>query len=197
MTEPARRAMGSHHSHTARTTTWLTPPNIIDALGPFDLDPCAAPGWATAEKHLILERDGDGLAHEWGGRVWLNPPYGDEVWTWLDRLADHGRGTALIFARTETAGFVREVWQKADAVMFLHGRLHFHYPDGTRAKANAGAPSCLVAYGDADVAALAACALDGTLVRLRAAHDATQTPVTSVPEHPSNAGNPFTERRTA
>ena len=35
-------------------------------------------------------------------------------------------GIALIFARTETEGFVREVWGKADAVLFLHGRLNFH-----------------------------------------------------------------------
>lgn len=157
-------AMGSHQSHRAQTTTWLTPPHIIEALGPFDLDPCAAPGWPTARRHLTLPTDG--LAEPWDGRVWLNPPYGDAVWTWLARLAEHGCGTALIFARTETAGFVREVWGKADAVMFLHGRLHFHRPDGARAKANAGAPSCLVAYGSDDAATLAACALAGTFLPL-------------------------------
>lgn len=155
------RAMGSHQSHRAGTTTWLTPPHIIDALGPFDLDPCAAPGWVTAERHITLPTDG--LAAEWSGRVWLNPPYGREVWDWLARLADHGDGIALIFARTETEGFVREVWGKADAVMFLHGRLHFHHADGTRAAANSGAPSCLVAYGRNNVEALRLAPLDGTI----------------------------------
>ena len=164
MSAPRSRAMGSHHSHRAGTTTWLTPPHVLDALGPFDLDPCAAPGWRTAERHIVLPDDG--LAAEWRGRVWLNPPYGAEAWTWLSRLAEHGRGTALIFARTETAGFVREVWQKADAVMFLHGRLHFHHADGSRAAANAGAPSCLVAYGSWDADMLAAADLDGTFVPL-------------------------------
>ena len=77
------------------------------------------------------------------------------------------RGTriALIFARTETEGFVREVWGKADAVLFLHGRLNFHRADGTRAESNAGAPSCLVAYGQDNVDALASCGLPGTLTR--------------------------------
>lgn len=30
--------------------TWLTPPHIIEALGPFDLDPCCPPTmpWRTA-----------------------------------------------------------------------------------------------------------------------------------------------------
>lgn len=158
-------AMGSHHSHKAGTTTWLTPPHVLSALGDFDLDPCAAPNWPTAKRHIILPRDG--LAAEWRGRVWLNPPYGNEAWVWLARLAEHGQGTALVFARTETAGFVREVWSKAHGVYFLHGRLHFHHANGERAKANSGAPSCLVAYGEADAERLAMCALDGTYVGLR------------------------------
>ena len=156
------RAMGSHQSHNAQTTTWLTPPHIIADLGPFDFDPCGYPGWPTAStvSHLPV----DGLSIPWVGRVWLNPPYGAEVWVWLDRLAEHGTGTALIFARTETVGFVEQVWGKADAVKFLHGRLHFHRPDGTRAAANAGAPSCLVAYGEKDVLKLRESKLPGTVV---------------------------------
>jgi hypothetical protein len=34
--------MGSHHSAAAGTHVWLTPPHVVDALGPFDLDPCAS-----------------------------------------------------------------------------------------------------------------------------------------------------------
>ena len=156
------RAMGSHHSHRAGTTTWLTPPHIVESLGPFDLDPCGHPGWATARQSICLPQDG--LASDWEGRVWLNPPYGSEAWAWLDRLAEHGRGTALIFARTETAGFVEQVWKKADALLFLHGRLHFHRPDGTRAPANSGAPSVLVAYGGYDRNRLAWTGLPGSFV---------------------------------
>lgn len=163
--EAPRRSMGSHHSARADTTTWLTPPHVYQALGEFDLDPCAAPGWPTARRHIILPEDG--LTTPWHGRVWLNPPYGAEAWTWLDRLAEHGRGTALIFARTETAGFVEQVWGKATAVKFLHGRLHFHRPDGTRARANAGAPSVLVAYGLQDAHILEASDLPGAFLRVR------------------------------
>lgn len=155
-----RRAMGSHHSHRAGTVTWLTPPHIIEALGPFDLDPCAAPGWETATEHYILPTDG--LAMPWHGMVWMNPPYSKEAWVWLDRLAEHGNGIALVFARTETAGFVEQVWGKADAVLFLHGRLYFHHADGTRAAANSGAPSCLVAYGAEAARRLWLCGLPGS-----------------------------------
>lgn len=159
------RTMGSHQSQRAGSTTWLTPPHIIAALGEFDLDPCGAPGWVTARRHIILPDDG--LAAEWVGRVWLNPPYSSEAWVWLDKLAAHGKGTALVFARTETAGFVDQVWRKATPLLFLHGRLHFHHADGTRARANSGAPSVLVAYGERDARALVDSGLPGTFVRLR------------------------------
>lgn len=155
--------MGSHQSSAAVTTTWLTPPHILEALGEFDLDPCAHPDWPTASHSICLPTDG--LAEPWHGRVWLNPPYGRQTWAWLDRLAAHGRGTALIFARTETAGFVEQVWEKAHGLLLLYGRLHFHLADGSRARTNAGAPSVLVAYGADDAARLAASGLQGAFVR--------------------------------
>lgn len=157
-------AMGSHQSHRAGTVRWLTPPHIVEALGHFDLDPCGAPGHTLARQTYLLENGDDGLRDPWFGRIWLNPPYGAEAWLWLDKLARHGRGTALIFARTETAGFVSQVWGKANALFFLHGRLHFHHADGTRARANSGAPSVLVAYGREDAEALRNCTLPGTFV---------------------------------
>jgi ethanolamine utilization protein EutQ (cupin superfamily) len=77
----------------------------------------------------------------------MNPPYGNHAATWLERLAKHGDGIALVFARTETRMFFDWVWPYASAMLFIEGRLHFHRPDGTRAKANSGAPSVLIAYG--------------------------------------------------
>lgn len=165
---PSKRSMGSHQSARAITTTWLTPPEIVEALGPFDLDPCAAPSprpWPTARKHIELPEDG--LAGQWDGHVWLNPPYSKEAWVWLSKLADHGDGIALVFARTETAGFVAQVWEKATAVRFLHGRLHFHYADGKRASANSGAPSVLVAYGETAAQKLGRSTIPGTFIRLK------------------------------
>ena len=141
-------AMGSHQSARAKTTTWLTPPEIIKSLGKFDLDPCAAENqpWKTAEKQYTIADNG--LEKPWEGRVWLNPPYGLEAGRWLEKLSRHNDGIALIFARTETKMFFDWVWNKAQALLFIEGRLHFHRIDGTRAKANAGAPSVLVAYGN-------------------------------------------------
>jgi len=159
--------MGSHQSAAMLKDEWLTPPIIINSLGAFDLDPCS-PGsrrpWDTAAVHYSIEDNG--LHQPWAGRVWLNPPYGRETGRWLERLANHGNGIALIFARTETDMFFRYVWERADAILFLRGRLHFHHVDGRRAEANAGAPSCLIAYGAQNVESLGNCGLLGKLVRL-------------------------------
>jgi hypothetical protein len=168
---PARhssgRGMGGHQTHDSDTTVWLTPPAVLDALGPFDLDPCAAPEprpWPTAATHYGLAENG--LSKPWHGRVWLNPPYGAVTSVpFLRRMAAHGHGTALIFARTETALFCETVWGAATALLFLAGRLHFHRPNGERAQANSGAPSVLVAYGDADAERLRSCGLPGAYVR--------------------------------
>ncbi|MDD3089749.1 MAG: DNA N-6-adenine-methyltransferase [Candidatus Omnitrophica bacterium] len=133
------------------TSEWLTPPEILEALGPFDLDPCAPVNrpWDMAGKHYTV--DDNGLIQQWTGRVWCNPPYGVQTSAWLQLLAHHGDGIALIFARTETETFFRHVWDKADAVLFIQGRLYFYHVNGQRATMNAGAPSCLVAYGQSNI----------------------------------------------
>lgn len=168
-----RKGIGGHQSQKAGTTTWLTPPYVIDALGgwqSFDMDPCAAPSprpWPTA-LYMNTQSDSDGLRIDWRGRVWLNPPYSSPgVGDWLQRMAEHDNGTALIFARTETDIFDRYVWQSAHGLLFLVGRLYFHLPDGSRAAGNAGAPSVLAAYGENDRDILAEAKLPGHFVRLK------------------------------
>lgn len=135
------------NSNTMNADEWLTPPYIISALGPFDLDPCSPSKrpWDTASSHYT--KLDNGLSLPWNGRVWLNPPYGKETFKWIERLAEHRNGIALIFARTETKGFHTQIWQKAKAVFFFEGRLKFHYVDGRQGN-TANAPSCLIAYDD-------------------------------------------------
>lgn len=150
---------------TATTHDWLTPPDILQALGEFDLDPCASEHqpWRTARRELTI-RD-DGLKQPWAGRVWCNPPYGPFAARWLERCADHGDAIALVFARTETAVFQDFVWAKADACLFLRGRVAFRVPGGGRA-GPAGAPSVLIAYGQQNADCLKVCGVPGAFVPL-------------------------------
>jgi hypothetical protein len=155
--------------HARRNDRWLTPLHLIRALGTFDLDPCGAPGHPTATDVWTPEEVGDGLALPWHGRVWMNPPYGKTMADWIRRLAEHGHGRALTFARTETALFHELVWPHATAILFLRGRLTFLDPDGVAATANSGAPSVLIAYGEQDAAALQASGIAGHIVTLKQA----------------------------
>jgi hypothetical protein len=131
------------------THIWLTPPDLLAALGKFDLDPCAAPSprpWPTATRHIELPEDG--LAAEWFGRVWLNPPFdGNLRPLWMRKMSEHGDGIMLIPAAVETRPFQDFVWAKASSILFMAKRPNYHYPDGARSKANSGSPMCLVAYG--------------------------------------------------
>lgn len=160
-------SIGGHQSPAMLKDEWLTPPEIISALGPFDIDPCSpvVRPWDTALRHYTMHDDG--LKQPWDGRVWCNPPYGQECARWLARLVDHGCGTALVFARTETRMFFDWVWPRAHAVLFIEGRLHFHHVDGRRAPANAGAPSVLIAYGKDDSDKLMTSGIRGKFIGLR------------------------------
>lgn len=164
---PTKGIGGHERGYRGGTDEWLTPPEIVRCLGPFELDPCSPINrpWPTAHVHYTALDDG--LSQPWSGRVWLNPPYGPETGRWLRRLAEHGDGIALVFARTETQMLHRWAWDEADAMLFLRGRLCFYTAAGAPAAGNAGGPSVLIAYGHANAERLRSCGLRGRFVSLR------------------------------
>ena len=145
---------------------WLTPPELVKKLGVFDLDPCSpinAP-FLHAINNFTIEDNG--LGKEWFGRVYMNPPYGKNMDLWLDKLGKHGNGIALIFARTETKCFFEKVWDVADALLFIKGRLKFYHVSGEQG-GSAGAPSVFVAFGKDNALALKKSGIPGKYLDLR------------------------------
>lgn len=140
-------------AHTRRkgltTDSWITPRWILDRVGPFELDPCACSPqpWPTADHMVTI--DEDGLLCLWNGFVWCNPPYGRSLGIWLERMAIHNNGIALVFARTDTRAFHDHVWPVASSLLFLRGRVTFCLPSGESAPLghNSGGPSVLIGYG--------------------------------------------------
>lgn len=143
----------THEPAAGGSPEWYTPPHIFSALRlGFDLDPCAPPlpacPWIPAARRISLPEDG--LAADWHGTVWLNPPYGLETPRWVGKLMEHGEGIALTFVRSDTSWW-REAARLAGAICFISGRLNF-VPSLEHLAANgtassAGAPSCLIAFG--------------------------------------------------
>ena len=143
---------------------WQTPAEIVNSLGIFDLDPCA-----NIRNPFRLASCGypvGGLDLPWSGRVWCNPPYGDDCKKWLRRLAQHGNGIALIPPRVGSHWFQDEVLSTCDAVLFLKGRVSF-LDSNLQPVAGNNADSVLVAYGLENVAALVTCDLPGKLWVIR------------------------------
>jgi hypothetical protein len=162
------KGMGGHQQSVGNNQEWLTDPQIINALGTFDLDPCAPVirPWDMAKKHYTIEDDG--LKQPWQGRIWLNPPYDRRtIGSWLFTMANHFNGVSMIFARTETAAFQEWIFGYASSIFFISGRVQFFDVYGKPAttkkgeKFNGGAPSVLIAYGDNNSQAIADSGIKG------------------------------------
>ena len=134
---------------------WSTPPEILEKLyrvvgGPFSMDPCSPSSnrrGATVRARVHLSLRENGLAHDWPGKVYVNPPYGRGLAMWTSKCrtsVEHGSAElviALLPARSDTAWWHRDVAGHADVVL-LKGRLAFG--DGTQA---APFPSALACWG--------------------------------------------------
>lgn len=161
-----KNGIGSHQSARSIKTEWLTPKELLDKLPEFDLDPCSPINrpWDIAKNHYTIIDNG--LEKEWFGNVFCNPPY-DDAAIWLSKLKKHGKGIALIFARTETKTFFNEVWNDANGILFIEGRLTFYHVTGEKASANSGAPSVLIAYGKANAEFLKTCDIKGKYLQIK------------------------------
>lgn len=149
------------------TIEWYTPPEIIRALGVFDLDPCSSEA-AHKFNHSAQQfytKEEDGLIKKWFGRIWLNPPYTQPIITkFIERLALHGNGIALLYNRCDNKMFHNIIFPKADSICFLRNRISFYRLDGTRGN-SPGCGSILVAFGEDNTKAIQVSGLKGTLFR--------------------------------
>lgn len=114
---------------------WYTPRYVFDALGcHFDLD-VAHPDGTTTHVPCTAYFSADALRLPWSGYIWMNPPFGGRngLKPWLDRFFQHGNGIALTPDRT-SAPWWQDAARKADAILFVGGKIRFERPDGTAGK---------------------------------------------------------------
>ena len=111
---------------SSKTDDWETPQTVFDELDKefhFTLDVAASPTNAKCADYFTKEQDG--LAQDWRGVVWCNPPYGREVGKWVAKAAAADALVVMLLpARTDTAWFHDYIYGKA-YVRFIRGRLKF------------------------------------------------------------------------
>lgn len=109
---------------------WATPPEVFDPLDRefhFTLDACATAENAKCPRFFTEEQNG--LAQDWGTeRVFLNPPYGREIYAWTRKAREAARGgatvVALLPASCDLAWWHDDVVGHAE-IRFIRGRVRF------------------------------------------------------------------------
>lgn len=138
---------------SSKTDEWPTPADLIAQIKqayPLELDVCATHENAKAPRYFT--KDDDGLAQEWRGVCWMNPPYGRGIGKWVAKAAESADTlgsvvVTLLPARTDTKWwhtYCEPVLrgQKPGEVIFLKGRVKFG-----DAKTGAPFPSVIVVFG--------------------------------------------------
>ena len=132
--------------YTSNSEEWGTPQELFNRLNKefnFTLDVCASEENAKCPKYYTKEEDA--LKQEWGGVIWMNPPYGRRIGNWVKKAketARQGKATVvcLLPARTDTAWW-HDYVMKANEIRLIRGRLRFG--DG---KGSAPFPSAIVVF---------------------------------------------------
>ena len=128
-----------HVVNNSGENEWYTPAVYVEAarkaMGSIDLDPASsnmANEIVKAARYCTAETDG--LSYEWGGNIWMNPPYSsDLVSKFISKLVDecdnYEQAVVLVNNATETEWF-RRLISIASAVCFPYGRIRYYSPNG-------------------------------------------------------------------
>jgi len=113
---------------SSKTPEWETPQDLFDRLNAnhhFTLDVCATKANAKCKKFYTKKQNG--LAQEWKGTCFMNPPFGKEIRYWVQKAYESKcKVVALLPARTDTRWFHWHIYDKPGVrIKFLKGRLKF------------------------------------------------------------------------
>lgn len=110
------------------TDEWATPQELFDELNAefnFTLDVCADDWNYKVDNYYTKEIDG--LAQNWNGTIWCNPPYGREIKHWIKKGYEASlTGSTVVMlipARTDTAYWHEYVMN--GEIRFIRGRIKF------------------------------------------------------------------------
>lgn len=129
---------------------YYTPKWVFDLLGlHFDLDVASPPGGPPFVPcdNFYTQAD-DGLAQDWHGRVWMNPPFSNPT-PWVKRFVEHGNGVGLV--PSSNGKWWLSLWQ-SDCAIVITSPIKFLCGDGNTA--GISVRTWLIASGAENVEAL-------------------------------------------
>lgn len=143
------------YKNSSESNEWYTPSYLIElaraVMGGIDLDPASSEeANLTVQAGEIFSEETDGLIQSWFGRVWLNPPYGDDAGKFVDKLvSEYEAGNVeqailLVASRTDTQWFRK---LRKYPRCFLFGRIKFINGQSGQVGDPAGFPSMVVYFG--------------------------------------------------
>jgi len=137
---------------SSQRQSWETPWPLFNELNKefqFTLDAAASKENTKCEHYITKEMDS--LSQSWndlslGGSVWLNPPYGRSIGSWIEKASiESSIGCSVVvltFCRTDTKWWNRYAMRAAE-IRLIPGRIKF-----VGANSSAPAPSCLLIFDE-------------------------------------------------
>jgi hypothetical protein len=136
------RRRGLREGNSAYATRLEDFEPIAEAVGGFDLDPCASDSSMLAESNI---RNEGGLLHDWGqyGTVWLNHPFADPG-PWLENAVECDADLVVALSKADpSTNWFQDYVLKADLICFPDERFSF-----VGFEEDADFPVVLTAFGD-------------------------------------------------
>lgn len=142
-------AADNHRAQGTGENEWYTPRQYLDVarelLGGIDLDPASsALANETVQAKRFFSLDDNGLAREWDGKVWLNPPYAQPaIQLFAEKIVAEVRAGRVTEAVMLTHNYTDTEWfhhaeSAASAICFTRGRIRFVSPQGELASPTQG-----------------------------------------------------------
>lgn len=123
-----------------RNDNLRTPQYIINALGAFNLDPCAGEFTQIADTNWWDGRGENGLDRDWYGMVYCNPPFSQKD-IWIKKMIDHNNGI-LVLPERGSAPWFGPLAQSCKMYFVMGRKINF---DGGSSSNNVG--SVLFPFG--------------------------------------------------
>ncbi len=146
--------IGSDKVLLSKDLEWWTPQIYIDAvhkvINKIDLDPASCDeANKTVKAKKYYSQENDGLLHEWTGKVFLNPPYGDRTPFFIEKFISEyekgniAEGIILVNSRATDATWFQPLFD--GLICFTNHRIDFDSPKEKLTSSTHG--SCFIYFG--------------------------------------------------